>query len=256
MKIKKNKIMIKQSNNKQKNLNRLLLITLSIGLGLTIEITSLGVSTCNANPKSPTNVNEKSSLEKESTQIKTSGNTTSVNTAKSPKEEVRITVDKIVSTVKEYPGASNTENRRAKLREIINPRFDFDEMSKRSLGPEWNNITEQERAEFVRTFSNLLAKTYLNRIETVEPGMVKIDGESIEPAEGATPARALVRTSVNKNGDVFPLHYRLIFKDNDWKVYDVIVENIGLVGNYRNEFAGIIRKDKFSGLLTKLKDKL
>ena len=68
--------------------------------------------------------------------------------------------------------------------------------------------------------------------------------------------KALVKTIVNYKGDTFPLDYRMLNRDGSWKVYDVVIENIGLVSNYRNEFAGIIRKKKFSGLMEMLKKKV
>jgi phospholipid transport system substrate-binding protein len=68
--------------------------------------------------------------------------------------------------------------------------------------------------------------------------------------------KAFVQTDVTYKGDTFGLDYKLIDRSGTWKVYDVIIENIGLVANYRNEFAGIMRKEKFSGLLSKLEKKV
>jgi len=180
--------------------------------------------------------------------------------ASTPLKEIEGTINRIVSAVQDNPGEGKTVERRAKLRELINPQFDFSEMAQRSLGSHWKEATVDERAEFVKVFSDLLARTYLNRIETVKPGMVKMAGEEMmasSPGGAADDAssKALVKTMVTHNGDVFPINYRLFKKDNEWKVYDVIIENIGLVSNYRNEFAGIIRKEKLSGLIQRLKDK-
>ncbi len=163
--------------------------------------------------------------------------------------EVKSTIDEVVKVVEELPGEDKTAARREKLRLVINPRFDFAEMAKRSLGAAWNDCTPEEQGEFVKIFSNLLAKTYLERIENIKPGMVKFDGEESHPP------KSVVKTSVQHKGDTFPIDYRLYNKDGEWKVYDVIIENIGLVSNYRNEFAGIIRKEKFSGLMEKLRAK-
>ncbi len=164
-------------------------------------------------------------------------------------DAVRITIDEVVEACQKYKGDANKEARRAELRKIINPRFDFREMAMRSLGANWAVATPEEQIEFVDVFSDLLARTYLSKIETVEPGMVKVDKEKVEMP------RALVKSIVTSNGDTFPIDYKLVVKENDWKVYDVIIENIGLVANYRSEFAGIVRKDKISGLIEKLKEK-
>lgn len=168
-------------------------------------------------------------------------------------EQVRLTIDEIVQTVQSMPGEEQAKIRRDKLRVIINPRFDFEEMAKRSLGAAWKDITPEEQKDFVSTFSDLLSRTYLNRIETVKPGMVKIDKEEALPGQG--PESVVVKTLVTNKGDTFPINYKLLKRANNWQVYDVVIENIGLVANYRNEFAGIIRKDKFEGLMQKLRDK-
>lgn len=168
---------------------------------------------------------------------------------KAPMDEVRATVDEVVKVAVSLSGDANKAKRREKLRAIIEPRFDFVEMAKRSLGASWLNMSTAQQDDFVKVFSGLLARTYLERIETVEEKMVTIDSENV-----GFP-KALVKTSVKRKGDVFPLDYRLHYAENTWKVYDVIIENIGLVSNYRNEFSGIIRKDGIDGLISRLKEK-
>jgi phospholipid transport system substrate-binding protein len=123
-------------------------------------------------------------------------------------------------------------------------------MSRRSLGANWNTITPAEQADFTTVFSELLARTYLSKIETVKPGMVKVESENIESS------KAVVKTVVLSKGDTFPIDYKLMLENGQWRVYDVVIENIGLVANYRNEFSGIIRKDKFPGLMERLRKKV
>jgi phospholipid transport system substrate-binding protein len=159
------------------------------------------------------------------------------------------TIDSIISIVEANPAESEKTVRRTKLRELINPRFNFAEMSRRALGTNWNDITPAEQQDFVDIFSTLLARTYLSKIETVKRGMVTVQSENIDMP------KAVVKTSVVSKGDTFPIDYKLLFEQGRWQVYDVVIENIGLVANYRNEFSGIIRKDKFSGLMTKLREK-
>lgn len=168
----------------------------------------------------------------------------------SPLNLIKATIDDIVKAVEKFPGQDNASERKAKLRELINPRFNFHEMAQRCLGAAWNERTEEERTEFIDIFSTLLANTYLVKIETIKPGMVDIKSEMVEMP------KALVRTTVKSSGETFPIDYKLMNENGKWKVYDVVIENIGLVSNYRNEFAAIIRKDKFSGLMVKLRDKV
>ena len=166
-----------------------------------------------------------------------------------PKQKVQNAIDEIIKIVQANDGDAKKEIRREKLRILINPLFDFDEMAKRSLGINWKEATPEEQKEFVQVFSDLLARTYLSKIETVKPGMVTVNSETVEQG------KAMVKTSITHNGDTFPLDYKLQSASGKWRVYDVVIENIGLVANYRNEFAGIVRKDKVSGLIQKLKDK-
>lgn len=170
--------------------------------------------------------------------------------ATSPKAEIQKTIDSIITIASAHSEESQKTVRRQKLRELINPKFNFAEMSKRSLGPNWNEITPAQQAEFTSVFSELLARTYLSKIETVKPGMVKVESEQVELP------RAVVKTTVTSKGDTFPIDYKLSYQNNGWQVYDVVIENIGLVANYRNEFSGIIRKEKFDGLMERLRKKI
>jgi len=167
----------------------------------------------------------------------------------SPRAEMQVVLDQLISVVTENAGEENATVRRDKMRDIIEPKFDFKEMAKRSLGVNWKSITQEEQQEFVDLFSGMLARTYIGRIEKVEQNMVEIKSETLRHP------RALVKTIVTFDGGEFPLDYKLIYSDAGWQVYDVIIENIGLISNYRNEFAGIIRKESFQGLLTRLREK-
>ena len=167
----------------------------------------------------------------------------------SPQVILQETLDQVVVAVAKNPGEDQAVARRAELRKIISPNFDFAEMAKRALGTHWEGRSEAERSEYTTVFSDLLAKTYLSKIDTVKENMVKVTSERI-----AFP-KALVKTSVTHKGDTFPIDYKLLFSNGSWKVYDVIIENIGLVANYRNEFSGIIRKEDFSGLMQRLREK-
>lgn len=186
--------------------------------------------------------------------------------AQSPKSELQSTLDKIVKAVQAFPGDPKKEERRTELRKIIDPRFDFQEMARRSLGANWKELTIAQQEEFISLFSELLAKTYLSRIEVVQPGMVKVLGEEmLESAApsgdatsditSATSSKAVVRTIVNNKGEEFPIDYKVMLRNDSWRVYDVIIENIGLVANYRSEFAGIIRREKVDGLMLRLREK-
>lgn len=169
--------------------------------------------------------------------------------AETPTDVINRTVDAVIEVVSENPGEANKTSRRNAIMEIVRKVFDFDEMSKRSLGAQWKNITPAQQKEFVAAFSDLLAKTYIEKIEEIKPGMVKIKGEKIDTD------KAVLKTTVEYKDSDFPLDYKMQKDGESWKAYDVTIENIGLITNYRNEFAGVLRKDKFEGLLKQIKEK-
>jgi phospholipid transport system substrate-binding protein len=175
---------------------------------------------------------------------------TAIATQEAPMKIIKSTIDKVIAVNKRLSGEENLKARRKELRTLIEPYFDFKEMAKRSLGANWNTITPAEQDDFVSVFSELLARTYLSRIDTVTTQLVSFVKEEISPP------KAEVKTTINHKGDSFPIDYKFLDESGKWKVYDVVIENIGLVANYRNEFAGIIRKEKFSGLMEKLRKKL
>jgi phospholipid transport system substrate-binding protein len=176
-------------------------------------------------------------------------NTSVAPVAVTPLTIVKSTIEKVIETNIANQGEDKMVERREKLREIINPHFDFEEMAKRSLGMHWRDISESEQEEYIGIFSSLLAKTYLARIDTVISNVVEYKSEKVDGPN------ATVKTMITHKGDKFPIDYKLMKVDERWRVYDVVIENIGLVANYRNEFAGIIRKEGFQGLLTRLKEK-
>ncbi len=164
---------------------------------------------------------------------------------------VKETVDEVQRVVRvAKPDATADEIDQA-LRKVIAPIFDFDEMSKRCLGVNWKEATPSEQKTFTELFSELLAKNYLKQIRLTA---AKSNYEIIHANEDS--AKGVVQTKVNNDKGTLKVDYRLYNKGNGWKVYDVIIENIGLVSNYRSEFSEIVQKDKMKGLIEQLKAKI
>lgn len=164
----------------------------------------------------------------------------------SPKEAIQMTVDEVVEIVEKDRGNVDTEAIRKKVNQI----FDFQEMAKRSLGMHWKKIEDEQRQEFSDVFAEFLATTYMKRIDDLERGMCSINSEKV------IGNRALVKTTINIDDTEFPIDYKMLLKpDQKWYVYDVVIENIGLVSNYRNEFSGILRKNSVEELIVQLSEK-
>ena len=172
----------------------------------------------------------------------------SLAVAASPAEEVGASIDRVLATLKDPKLQKNPEKRREAIEEIIRERFDFSEMAGRSLGPEWQRRTPEERKEFVKLFIDLLERAYISAIEDVESVRdlrEKVDGNYAE-----------VKTRVvDKKGVEFSVDYRLHNVKDQWKVYDVIVENVSLVNNYRDQFNRILTRYSYEELIRRMKTK-
>ena len=172
----------------------------------------------------------------------------SLAVAASPGEEVRASIDKVLATLKDPRLQKNPEKRRESIKEIIRERFDFGETARRSLGPEWQRRTPEERKEFVKLFIDFLERAYISTIEDVESVRdlrEKVDGSYAE-----------VKTKVvDKKGLEFSVDYRLHTVNGDWKVYDVVVENVSLVNNYRDQFNRILTRYSYAELIRRMKAK-
>jgi len=143
------------------------------------------------------------------------------------------------------------EERRQMVKRLVDPYFDYQEMAKRSLGPAWGKLSAGQRQEFVQLFAQLLEASYSDKIEKYAQ-RVKIDytGEILEGEY------AEVRTVVVRANDRIPLNYRLLQEGGTWKVYDVVIEGVSLVSNYRSQFSRIIHESGYAELVKRLKTKV
>lgn len=171
----------------------------------------------------------------------------------SPKEQIKTTIDKVLNILKDpkYKEKSkNLQRREAIRKEIINI-FDFEEMSKRSLGIYWRERTLQEKKEFVELYKDLLERSYSNKIESYSDEEILYTDEKIEDTKYAE-----VRTKIiTKDKKEVPIDYKLYFTGKDWKIYDVVIEGVSLVSNYRSQFNKIIRNYSYQELVKRMKTK-
>lgn len=167
-----------------------------------------------------------------------------------PTDQLKVGIDKVVKVLADpnLKGTAQATPRRATLREITNPLFDWTEMARRAMGRHWQPLTEAQRQEFVGLFHDLLERSYLTTLERYNGERVVYGAESVEGDQ------ATVRTEVaNKAGQQFPVDYRLVRRGDRWLVYDVLIEGVGLVANYRAQFDQIIRTSSYQKLVDKLK---
>ena len=175
----------------------------------------------------------------------------SLASAGAPTDQLRGRIDRVLRTLDDIKGESRTEERRAAIRKVAEETFDFREISQRSLARHWQARTPAERDEFVLLFADLLERSYIGQIEQYSGGeKIQFVGESIEGRQ------ALVKTRiVTKAGTEIPVDYRLHLAGGQWLVYDVAIEGISLISNYRAQFDRIIRSSSFKTLTEKLQAK-
>jgi phospholipid transport system substrate-binding protein len=175
----------------------------------------------------------------------------SVN-AGEPTEAIRGAVNQGVEILKN--AKLDSQKNRAqiidRLRQIVYPLFDFNEMAMRSLGQNWRPLNPQQRKEFVSLFTALLEKTYADQIDLYDGQKVVYTGESVDNEYAQVDSRIF-----DKNGQTYSVVYKLHRVDGKWRIYDVVAENISLVNNYRAQFNRVIAKSSFEELLKSMKQK-
>ncbi|HEV8586444.1 MAG TPA: ABC transporter substrate-binding protein [Methylomirabilota bacterium] len=168
--------------------------------------------------------------------------------AGAPTEALKERVDLVVKSLAEQ--APNTEERRARIRKIADSIFDYPDTARRALGPHWNSRSPKEREEFVKLFGDLLDRAYMSKIELYQGERVQYTAEQIDGNE------ATVKTVIaTKKGSEVPVDYRMHLKDGRWLVYDVIIEGVSLVSNYRTQFNKIVQTEGYDKLVQRLRSK-
>ncbi|MBI5055544.1 MAG: ABC transporter substrate-binding protein [Nitrospirae bacterium] len=171
-----------------------------------------------------------------------------------PAESVKSTVDAVIDTLKDkgLSAPDRKQERRARIKALINDRFDFEEMSRRSLARHWSERTAEEKKEFVSLFSELLRSSYIGKIESYTDEKITYDKETLK---GDGKYAEVDTTIVTKNVSI-PIEYRLMLKGDKWWVYDVVIEGVSFISTYRSQYNQIIVNESYNGLLRKMKSKL
>ena len=166
----------------------------------------------------------------------------------SPTMTIKQTVDEVLLVLR-TPDL-NKQQRRDKVRDIVRPRFDYRAMSQIILAQNWRNATPAQKDRFVELFRDLIEYTYFSAMdkytgETVRMGLERTSGN-----------RAIVQTYINSSAKEVPVNYSLRLKDDDWYAYDVTVDGVSLVSNYRTSFRNLVNEKGMDGLLKELADKV
>jgi phospholipid transport system substrate-binding protein len=170
-----------------------------------------------------------------------------------PTEKIRATTDKILAVLRApaLKGAAKERERRTLIRKAVDERFDWDEMARRSLARHWEGRTEEEKKEFVPLYADLVDRAYMSKVEGYSGEKVRYEGEAVD----GNYATVTVRIATQKGQDI-AVEYRLRKKGNDWLIYDVSIEGVSLVNNYRTQFNSIISQSSYASLIKQLKAKV
>lgn len=169
----------------------------------------------------------------------------------SPTELVKAAINEVIRllTDEELKQPARLAERRRLVEEAVGRRFDYEELSKRSLAAQWTKLNDAERREFVDLFKKLLSDSYADRIEGYSGEQVQYLKERIEGQY------AEVKTKIVSSKYELPADYRLLHKGGEWRVYDVVIDGVSLVKNYRGQFERILRASSYAGLLDKMRNK-
>ena len=171
-----------------------------------------------------------------------------------PLEKIRETVEDVLAVLADetLQAPENQAARRERLRQAVYQRFGFEEMARRSLGRHWRDLNDEQRQGFVALFSDLLERSYVGKIESAGTGSrVEYTRETIDD-EGFASVQSVVTNPLDSQIEV---EYRLLQRDasQPWEVYDIVIEGVSLINNYRTQFNNIIHRTSYEGLVKQLR---
>ena len=168
-----------------------------------------------------------------------------------PTEQLKPTLASLTALLADssLKGDVNKTVRREKIMHAIKEGFDFKEMSRRILGPTWNEINVADQEYFIAQMTKLLENVYIGKLESYTGQAIEYVGERVRDG------RAQVSTVVEHQGAKIPLSYIMSENGQRWMVYDINIEGVSLVRNYMEQFKSILRTDKFPGLIKVLEEK-
>lgn len=166
-------------------------------------------------------------------------------------DAVKGTIDQVLRVLqdKEMKKPDRVDERRQIIEKTIGDRFSWEEMAKRTLGTQWAKLTDKQRQEFVDLFRTLLTNTYIDRIENYAGEQVQYLNERLQDGF------AEVRTKIASGKAEYPMDYRLLNKSAEWRVYDIVLDGVSLVANYRGQFNKILHSSGYDDLVQKLRTK-
>ena len=167
-----------------------------------------------------------------------------------PTDQMRQQVDRAVQILDDPALKSQPAERHARVRKIVEDVFDYQDAARRALGPHWSARSPEERQDFTRVFAELLDRAYISKIDLYQGEKVTYLGDTIDGD------LAVVKTRIiTPKGTEIPVDYRMRRTETRWKVYDVVIEGVSLISNYRMQFNKVITTESYDALVQRLRNK-
>jgi phospholipid transport system substrate-binding protein len=170
-----------------------------------------------------------------------------------PTQQLKDAVDRILGILEDpaLQGDVRAADRRRAVRQITDEIFDFEETARRAMAQHWRSLTPAQRREFVEAFSDLLERAYMSKIELYSGEKILYPGERVEGDVATVSTRI-----ITKKGAEVPIDYRMLKRGDRWRIYDVSIEGVSLVANYRTQFNSVIRTSSYDELLRKMRSRV
>jgi phospholipid transport system substrate-binding protein len=180
------------------------------------------------------------------------GQADALRAATDPLSQLKASVDNVLAVLKDEKLASPemSEIRRQQVESLVDAIFDFQEMGKRALGRTWDKLAPAEKEEYVNLFTRLVKQRYIGKIDSYSGQEIVFKRQVLKGKS------ALVYSVLLDNNTEIPIDYRLVLRNDLWAAYDLRIENVSLVSNYRRDFASIVKKNGVAGLIKKMNDKV
>lgn len=176
-----------------------------------------------------------------------------ISFAGAPLDSVKAQINKVLDVLRDpsLKGEAGKKTKKVRIRNISDNFFDYTELSKRTLGQNWNKLNAQQQQEFIGLYKQILEDAYADKIVTYTDEKVNF-GKETQLTEKTFEVQTTILT---KKADI-PINYRVIQKGNEWKVYDVVIEGVSLISNYRTQFREILSNKTPDSLLETLRKKV
>ena len=170
-----------------------------------------------------------------------------------PTEQLKGPIDRVLRVLEDpaLKDAARAAHRHRSVRQIADEIFDFEETARRAMAQHWRSLTPAQRREFVAVFGDLLERAYMSKIELYSGDKIQYPGERVEGDVATVTTRI-----VTKKGTEVPIDYRMLKRGERWRVYDVSIEGVSLIANYRTQFNSVIRTSSYDELLRKMRSRV